>query len=97
MRSALLRQTRPHRRSRLPGLRSSGRSDGLGRRARTDPSATALLQTGDSYSFTPAASIRCVEETFKGSHPGALSPASAFGADFAFSIKDTTRIDVVRK
>ena len=57
--------------------------------------ATALLQTGDSYSFTPAASIRCVEEALEGSHLGALSPASAFGADFVFSIKDTARIDIV--
>ena len=57
--------------------------------------ATALLQTGDSYSFTPAASVRCVEEIFEGSRSGALSPASAFGADFALSIKDTARIDIV--
>jgi hypothetical protein len=54
-----------------------------------------LLQTGDSYSFTPAASIRAVEETLDGSRPGALSPASAFGADFVLSIQDTARIDIV--
>ena len=57
--------------------------------------ATALLQTGDSYSFTPAASIRAVEETLEGSHQGASSPASAFGTDFALRIEDTTRIDAV--
>ena len=43
--------------------------------------------------FTPAASIRAVEETLKGSRPGALSPAAAFGVDFAFTIQETKRID----
>jgi hypothetical protein len=56
---------------------------------------TALLQTGDSYSFTPAASLRAVEETLKGSHSGALSPASAFGTDFVLTIQDTASIDLV--
>jgi short subunit dehydrogenase-like uncharacterized protein len=70
------------------------RSFGWARATGSDGStATALLQTGDSYSFTPAASIRAVEEILEGSHPGALSPASAFGADFVLSIKDTTRMD----
>jgi hypothetical protein len=58
--------------------------------------AEAWLETGDSYAFTPAASSRAVEETLKGNAPGALSPAAAFGADFAFTIQDTTRIDAVR-
>jgi short subunit dehydrogenase-like uncharacterized protein len=72
------------------------RSFGWARATSSDGSAaTALMQTGDSYSFTRAASIRCVEETLKGSLPGALSPASAFGADFALSIEDTARIDIV--
>ena len=53
-----------------------------------------MLQTGDSYAFTPAASIRAVEETLEGSPHGALSPAAAFGADFAFTIQDTTWIEV---
>jgi short subunit dehydrogenase-like uncharacterized protein len=57
--------------------------------------ATALLETGDSYSFTPAAAVRCVEETLEGFHAGALSPATAFGAEFALSITDTARIDIV--
>ena len=56
-------------------------------------SAEAWLQTGDSYAFTPAASIRAVEETLAGSQRGALSPAVAFGAEFAFTIQDTKRID----
>jgi short subunit dehydrogenase-like uncharacterized protein len=72
------------------------RSFGWARATSSDgATSTALLQTGDSYAFTPAASIRSVEETLKGSHLGALSPASAFGPDFAFSIVDTARIDIV--
>jgi short subunit dehydrogenase-like uncharacterized protein len=72
------------------------RSFGWARATSADGStATALLQTGDSYSFTPAASIRSVEEILEGSHAGALSPASGFGADFALSITDTVRIDIV--
>jgi short subunit dehydrogenase-like uncharacterized protein len=55
--------------------------------------AEAWLETGDSYDFTPAASIRAVEESLAGSKCGALSPAAAFGADFAFTIQGTTRID----
>jgi len=56
--------------------------------------AEAWLQTGDSYAFTSAASIRAVEETIGRSPRGALSPAAAFGADFAFAIHETRRIDV---
>jgi hypothetical protein len=56
--------------------------------------AEAWLQTGDSYAFTPAAGIRAVEEAIGRSPHGALSPAAAFGADFAFTIQDTTLIDV---
>ena len=39
--------------------------------------------------------IRAVEETLAGSLPGAFSPAAAFGADFALTIPDTTRIDTI--
>ena len=46
----------------------------------------AWLQTGESYAFTAAASIRAVEETLTRSLPGAFSPAAAFGADFALTI-----------
>jgi short subunit dehydrogenase-like uncharacterized protein len=67
------------------------RSFGWARATGSDGStATALLETGDSYLFTPAAGIRAVEEAIGGTHPGALSPASAFGTDFALSIHDTT-------
>ena len=55
--------------------------------------AQAWLQTGESYAFTAAASTRAVEETLARSRSGALSPAAAFGTEFAFTIQDTTRID----
>jgi hypothetical protein len=70
------------------------RSFGWARATGSDGStATALLETGDSYLFTPAASIRAVEEAIGGSHPGALTPASGFGTDFVLSINDTTCIN----
>ena len=75
-------------------LSSTYESFGWARAAGSDgATAEAWLQTGDSYAFTPAASIRAVEETLAGSQRGALSPAVAFGADFAFTIRDTRRID----
>jgi hypothetical protein len=74
---------------------STYRSFGWARATASDGStAEAWLQTGDSYAFTPAASIRAVEETLARSPHGALSPATAFGAEFAFTIQDTLRIDV---
>ena len=57
--------------------------------------AEAWLQAGESYAFTAAASIRAVEETLTQSLRGAFSPAAAFGADFALTIPDTTRIDAI--
>jgi short subunit dehydrogenase-like uncharacterized protein len=57
--------------------------------------AEAVLQTGESYAFTAAASIRAVEETLIRSPRGALSPAMAFGADFTLTIPGTTRIDTI--
>jgi short subunit dehydrogenase-like uncharacterized protein len=64
----------------------------------TGPGGTtsqAWLQTGDSYAFTASASIRAVEEALTQSLRGALSPATAFGAGFALTIPDTTRIDAI--
>jgi short subunit dehydrogenase-like uncharacterized protein len=58
-----------------------------------DATSQAWLQTGEAYAFTAAASIRAVEETLSRSLRGALSPATAFGADFALTVQDTTRID----
>jgi short subunit dehydrogenase-like uncharacterized protein len=57
--------------------------------------AEAVLQTGESYAFTAAASIRAVEETLARSPRGALSPAMAFGTDFTLTIPGTTRIDTM--
>jgi short subunit dehydrogenase-like uncharacterized protein len=74
---------------------SVSRSFGWARATGRDGStAEAWLETGDSYAFTPAASIRAVEETLKGTAPGARSPAAAFGADFAFTVPDTTFIEL---
>jgi short subunit dehydrogenase-like uncharacterized protein len=56
-------------------------------------SAEAWLQTGESYAFTAAASVRAVEETLARSLCGALSPATAFDADFILTIAGTTRLD----
>ena len=53
--------------------------------------ATALLETGDSYDFTPAASVRAVEATLQGNAIGAITPAQAFGDDFILSIDNTSR------
>jgi short subunit dehydrogenase-like uncharacterized protein len=71
----------------------SSRSFGWARATGHDGStAEAWLQTGDAYAFTPAASIRAVEDTLKGAARGALCPAVAFGTDFAFRIEDTELI-----
>ena len=74
---------------------STFRSFGWARAIGQDGSSSeAWLETGDSYAFTPAASIRAVEKTLGGTPHGALSPAAAFGADFAFTVQGTTLIDV---
>ena len=73
---------------------SAYRSFGWAKATGHDGSTTqAWLKTGDSYAFTPAAAIRAVEETLGRAPGGALSPAAAFGANFAFTIQDTMRID----
>ena len=75
-----------------PAYRSSGWARATGPDGAT---AEAWLQTGESYAFTAAASIRAVEETLARSVPGAFSPAAAFGAGFALTIPDTARIDTI--
>jgi short subunit dehydrogenase-like uncharacterized protein len=75
-----------------PVYQSVGWARAAGRDGAT---AEAWLQTGESYGFTAAASIRVVEETLAQSRPGAFSPAAAFGADFALTIPDTARIDTI--
>ena len=72
------------------------RSFGWARATGSDgATAQAWLQTGEAYAFTAAASIRAVEETLTRSLRGAFSPAAAFGADFALTIPDTTRVDTI--
>jgi short subunit dehydrogenase-like uncharacterized protein len=61
--------------------------------SRGGATAQAWLQTGESYAFTAAASIRAVEQTLAKSPHGAISPAAAFGSDFALTIDNTIRID----
>jgi short subunit dehydrogenase-like uncharacterized protein len=66
------------------------RSYGWARATGADGTATeAWLETGDSYAFTVAAAIRAVEATLGGASHGALSPAAAFGTDFALTVPDT--------
>jgi short subunit dehydrogenase-like uncharacterized protein len=72
------------------------RSFGWARATGPDGATTeAWLQTGESYAFTAAASIRAVEETLARSQSGALSPAAAFGADFVLTIPGTSRTDTI--
>ena len=89
----------PNRTADAPRQTDPGRIDRPSRQARAlDPDGAttrAWLQTGEAYAFTAAASIRAVEETLTRSLRGAFSPATAFGADFALTIPDTTRIDTI--
>jgi short subunit dehydrogenase-like uncharacterized protein len=71
-------------------------SFGWARATGPDGTTEAWLQTGESYAFTAAASIRAVEEALARSLSGAFSPAAAFGADFALTIPGTSRTDTVR-
>ena len=75
----------------LPAYRSYGWARATG----PDGTAEAWLHTGESYAFTAAASIRAVEETLARSPSGAVSPAAAFGADFALTIPGTSRTDTI--
>ena len=83
-----------------PGTEAPGpptyRSFGWARAAGADgATAQAWLQTGESYAFTSAASIRAVEEALTRSPHGAFSPAAAFGADFALTVDGTTLTDAI--
>ena len=55
----------------------------------------AWLETGDSYAFTAAAAVHAVQTALAGSPTGAVSPAAAFGADFALALRDTSRSDTL--
>lgn len=49
----------------------------------------AHLETLEGYQFTRIAAIRAVEQVLDGTFSGALTPASAFGADFVLEIEGT--------
>lgn len=55
--------------------------------------AEAWLETGEAYRFTAIAGVRVVEQVLDGAYRGALTPASAFGADFVLEIEGTRRIN----
>jgi short subunit dehydrogenase-like uncharacterized protein len=70
-------------------------SFGWARAIGPDGTTEAWLQTGESYAFTAAASIRAVEEALARPLSGAFSPATAFGAGFALTIPGTSRTDTI--
>lgn len=53
----------------------------------------AWLKTAEGYHFTALAGVRCVEHLLNGQHTGALTPASAFGADFVLEVPGSERLD----
>ncbi|MFX1337233.1 MAG: saccharopine dehydrogenase family protein [Promethearchaeota archaeon] len=53
----------------------------------------AWLETMEGYKFTAVAGVRSVEQVFKLSPKGTLTPALAFGKDFILKIPDTKRLD----
>ncbi len=55
----------------------------------------AWLETLEGYQFTMIAGVRVVEKVLDGNYKGALSPATAFGADFVMSIEGTERWDTL--
>jgi short subunit dehydrogenase-like uncharacterized protein len=58
-------------------------------------SAEAWLESIDGYAFTAVAGVRSVEKIFAHGPAGALTPALAFGADFALEIEGTRRHDAL--
>lgn len=53
--------------------------------------AEAWLETVEAYRFTALSSVRAVERVLDGNFAGALTPASAFGADFVLEIEGSQR------
>lgn len=49
--------------------------------------AEAWLELGEGYHFTAASSVRAVEQVLRGEIAGTVTPAEAFGADFALQIE----------
>ncbi len=55
--------------------------------------AEAWLETAEGYRFTALAAIATIEKMEHTGLVGALTPAQAFGADFALEIEGTQRVD----
>lgn len=55
--------------------------------------AEAWLQTIEGYQLTAVAGVRAVEKTLANQPSGALTPATAFGADFVLEIEGSQRWD----
>ncbi len=55
--------------------------------------AQAWLETSEAYHYTAVAGVYCVEKTLETCPRGSLSPAQAFGTDFALEIPGTKRYD----
>jgi short subunit dehydrogenase-like uncharacterized protein len=60
-------------------------------------SAEAWMQCAEGYKFTALCGVRCVERVLDGDYSGALTPAAAFGEDFALEIPGTTRLDTLNR
>ncbi|MFQ5629744.1 MAG: saccharopine dehydrogenase family protein [bacterium] len=60
-------------------------------------SVEAWLETPEGYHLTAVAGVRIVEKIFEQPYSGALTPAQAFGADFALKIPDIKRINNLEK
>lgn len=58
-------------------------------------SVEAWLETGEVYRFTAMAGVRAVERVRAENPRGALTPAGAFGADFALDIDGVRRFDAL--
>jgi short subunit dehydrogenase-like uncharacterized protein len=56
-------------------------------------SVEAWLETTEGYDYTAAVGVRVVERMLKKRPVGTLSPAQAFGADFALEVPGTKRLD----
>jgi short subunit dehydrogenase-like uncharacterized protein len=52
----------------------------------------AWLELGEGYHFTAASSVQAVEHVLRDHPLGALTPAQAFGADFALNIEGVRRL-----
>lgn len=55
--------------------------------------AEGWLETPEAYRYTAEIGVRAVEKVVEWHPVGALTPAQAFGADFALEVEGTTRLD----